>query len=83
MKNKELLEEFHALAEKLDIKIMKAKGDFLGGDCIVNEKKVRIEREPYSCMVFGGYQSQLPAERGTRHEGEGKREADVNGYMYF
>ena len=42
MKNKELLEEFHALAEKLDIKIMKGKGDFSGGDCIVNEKKVIV-----------------------------------------
>ena len=42
MKNKELLEELHALAEKLDIKIMKGKGDFSGGDCIVNEKKVIV-----------------------------------------
>ena len=42
MKNKELLEEFHALAKKLDIKIMKGKGDFSGGDCIVNEKKVIV-----------------------------------------
>ena len=42
MKNKELLEEFHSLAEKLDIKIMKGKGDFSGGDCIVNEKKVIV-----------------------------------------
>jgi len=42
LKNKKLLEEFHALAEKLDIKIMKGKGDFSGGDCIVNEKKVIV-----------------------------------------
>ena len=42
MKNKELLEEFHSLADKLNIKIMKGKGDFLGGDCIVNEKKVIV-----------------------------------------
>jgi len=42
LKNKELLEEFHALAEKLDIKIMKGKGDFSGGDCVVNEKKVIV-----------------------------------------
>ena len=40
MKNKELLEEFHSLAEKLDVKIMKGKGDFYGGSCIVNEEKV-------------------------------------------
>ena len=42
MKNKELLEEFHSLAEKLDVKIMKGKGDFSGGSCIVNEKKVIV-----------------------------------------
>lgn len=42
MKDKELLEEFHSLAEKLNIKIMKGKGDFSGGDCIVNEKKVIV-----------------------------------------
>ena len=42
MKNKELLEEFHSLAEKLDVKIMKGKGDFSGGSCIVNEKVIVI-----------------------------------------
>jgi|TARA_B110000914_G_scaffold103090_1_gene90385 hypothetical protein len=42
LKDKELLEEFHSLAEKLNIKIMKGKGDFSGGDCIVNEKKVIV-----------------------------------------
>ena len=42
MKNKELLEEFYSLAEKLDVKIMKGKGDFSGGSCIVNEKKVIV-----------------------------------------
>ncbi len=42
MKNKELLEEFHSLAEKLDVKIMKGKGDFSGGSCIVNEEKVIV-----------------------------------------
>ena len=42
MKDKELLEEFHSLAKKLDVKIMKGKGDFLGGSCIVNEKKVIV-----------------------------------------
>ena len=28
MKNEELLDEFHLLAEKLEIKILKGKGDF-------------------------------------------------------
>ncbi len=42
MKDKVLLEEFHSLAKKLDVKIMKGKGDFLGGSCIVNEKKVIV-----------------------------------------
>ena len=42
MKNKELLEEFYSLAEKLDVKIMKGSGDFSGGSCIVNEKKVIV-----------------------------------------
>ena len=52
MKNKELLEEFHSLAEKLDIKIMKGKGDFSGGDCIVNEKKVIVINniKPIDCL---------------------------------
>ena len=42
MKNKELLEEFHSLAEKLNVKIMKGKGDFSGGSCVVNKKKVIV-----------------------------------------
>ena len=42
MKNKDLLEEFHLLAEKLEIKILKGKGDFLGGSCIVNKEKVIV-----------------------------------------
>ena len=42
MKNKDLLEEFHLLAEKLEIKILKGKGDFLGGSCIVNSEKVIV-----------------------------------------
>ena len=39
MKNKELLEEFHSLAKKLNVKIMNGKGDFYGGSCMVNEEK--------------------------------------------
>ena len=42
MKNKELLEEFHSLAEKLDVKIMKGKGDFRDSSCIVNKEKVIV-----------------------------------------
>ena len=42
MKNNKLLEEFNLLAEKLDIKIMKGKGDFSGGGCTVNNKKVIV-----------------------------------------
>jgi len=42
MKNKDLLEEFHSLAEKLDITIMKGKGDFSGGSCTVNNEKVIV-----------------------------------------
>ena len=42
MKNKDLLDEFHLLAEKLKIKILKGKGDFLGGSCIVNNEKVIV-----------------------------------------
>ena len=42
MKNKELLDEFHVLAEKLDVKIMRGKGDFSGGSCVVNEERVIV-----------------------------------------
>ena len=42
MKNKDLLDEFHLLAEKLEIKILKGKGDFLGGNCIVNNEEVIV-----------------------------------------
>ena len=45
MKNKDLLDEFHLLAEKLEIKILKGKGDFLGGSCIVNNEKVIVINE--------------------------------------
>ena len=42
MKNKDLLDEFHLLAEKLEIKILKGRGDFLGGNCKVNNEKVIV-----------------------------------------
>ena len=36
------MDEFNALAEKLDVKIMRGKGDFSGGSCVVNEEKVIV-----------------------------------------
>jgi len=42
MKNNELLDEFHLLAEKIGVKIVKGKGDFSGGSCIVNNEKVIV-----------------------------------------
>jgi len=42
MKNNELLDEFHLLAEKLNVKIMKGNGDFSGGSCTVNNEKVIV-----------------------------------------
>ena len=42
MKNNDLLDEFHLLAEKFDVKIMKGKGDFSGGSCTVNNEKVIV-----------------------------------------
>jgi len=42
MKNNELLDEFYLLAEKLNVKIMKGKGDFSGGSCTVNNEKVIV-----------------------------------------
>ena len=42
MKNKELLDEFHVLAEKLDVKIMRGKGDFSGVSCVFNEERVIV-----------------------------------------
>lgn len=42
MKNDKLFAEFEDLAEKLDLKILKGKGDFMGGTCIVNNKTVIV-----------------------------------------
>ena len=39
IKNEKLYSHFEDLAEKLDLKILKGKGDFIGGTCIVNKKK--------------------------------------------
>tara|TARA_B100001175_G_scaffold286074_1_gene267548 strand:+ start:474 stop:731 length:258 start_codon:yes stop_codon:yes gene_type:complete len=42
MKNDKLFSEFESLAEKLGLKILKGKGDFIGGTCTVNNKKVIV-----------------------------------------
>ena len=48
MKNKELYSHFEDLAQKLDLKILKGKGDFIGGTCVVNKKTVIVQK----IMVF-------------------------------
>ena len=40
MKNNRLYTEFEELANKLGLKILKGKGNFHGGICIVNNEKV-------------------------------------------
>ena len=42
IKNKELYSHFEDLAQKLDLKILKGKGDFIGGTCVVNKKTVIV-----------------------------------------
>ena len=42
MKNDKLFFEFENLAEKLGLKILKGKGDFIGGTCTVNNKTVIV-----------------------------------------
>ena len=42
MKNDKLFLEFENLAEKLGLKILKGKGDFIGGTCTVNNKTVIV-----------------------------------------
>jgi hypothetical protein len=42
MKKNKLYDEFEALATKLDLKILKGKGSFNGGACIVNNEKVIV-----------------------------------------
>ena len=42
MKNEKLYAEFEDLAQRLGLKILKGKGDFLGGSCIVNNEKVIV-----------------------------------------
>ncbi|MBT3299694.1 MAG: hypothetical protein HN657_06800 [Candidatus Marinimicrobia bacterium] len=42
MKKKQLFEEFEMLSEKLGVKIIKGKGNFVGGTCHVNDEKVVV-----------------------------------------
>ncbi len=42
MKNKQIFEEFENLGEKLGLRIIKGKGDFKGGFCRINNKKVIV-----------------------------------------
>ena len=42
IKNEELYSHFEDLAQKLDLKILKGKGDFIGGTCVVNKKTVIV-----------------------------------------
>ena len=42
MKREKLYNEFEQLIQRLGLRILKGKGDFLGGTCIVNNKKVIV-----------------------------------------
>ena len=42
MGNKKLYAEFELLAEKLNLKIIKDKGNFIGGICIIKDEKVIV-----------------------------------------
>ena len=42
IKNEKLYSHFEDLAKKLDLKILKGKGDFIGGACVVNKKTVIV-----------------------------------------
>ena len=42
MKSEQLLEEFELLSDRIGVKIIKGKGDFMGGNCTINEEKVIV-----------------------------------------
>ncbi|MBT3590488.1 MAG: hypothetical protein HOK52_12105 [Candidatus Marinimicrobia bacterium] len=42
MKKDKLFEEFESLGERLGVKIVKGKGNFIGGTCLINEEKVIV-----------------------------------------
>ena len=68
MKNNDLLDEFHLLAEKLDVKIMKGKGDFSGGSCTVNNEKVIVSRSGFTNEL--GWEIYFRPENNTEKLGE-------------
>ena len=47
IKNKELYSHFEDLAQKLDLKILKGKGDFIGGTCAVSYTHLTLPTTPY------------------------------------
>ena len=42
MKKEKLYIEFENLAEKLGLRVIKGKGDFQGGSCIIKDEKVIV-----------------------------------------
>ena len=42
MKSEELLEEFELLSDRIGVKIIKGKGDFMGVNCRIYEEKVIV-----------------------------------------
>ena len=42
MKKEKLYIEFENLAEKLGVRVIKGKGDFQGGSCIIKDEKVIV-----------------------------------------
>tara|TARA_Y100000996_G_C22530961_1_gene646426 strand:- start:1475 stop:1726 length:252 start_codon:yes stop_codon:yes gene_type:complete len=42
MNKNKIYDEFEQLSEKLGVKILKGKGDFAGGSCIIHNEKVIV-----------------------------------------
>ena len=42
MKKEKLYNEFEQLIQRLGLRILRGKGDFTGGECIVNNEKVIV-----------------------------------------
>jgi len=42
MKNDKLYTEFEQLGERLGVKILKGKGDFVGGACVIHDETVIV-----------------------------------------
>ena len=42
MNQKKLYEEFEVLSKKMGLKIINGRGDFIGGNCIINNEKVIV-----------------------------------------